>query len=100
MPLKGGSKLPSLFLIGGYRVYFWSNEGNEPVHVHMSRGKPTANSTKVWLTRSGGCILASNASRIPASDLNELLQVIAAQHAYICEKWKSFFMTDQLDFFC
>ncbi|MBR2744592.1 MAG: DUF4160 domain-containing protein [Clostridia bacterium] len=32
-------------------MYFWSNENNEPVHVHISKEKPTLNSTKVWLTQ-------------------------------------------------
>ena len=29
--------VPSLFKIGGYTVYFWSNENNEPIHVHVCR---------------------------------------------------------------
>lgn len=38
MPPREGSRLPSLFKIGGYRVFFWSNEGCEPVHVHVCKG--------------------------------------------------------------
>ncbi|WP_345788314.1 DUF4160 domain-containing protein [Desulfosporosinus orientis] len=34
--------MPSLFLIGEYLVYFWSNENNEPIHVHVGKGKPSA----------------------------------------------------------
>lgn len=49
-------------MVSGYKVYFWSNENNEPIHVHVSKGKPTSNGTKIWLTRTGGCILASNGS--------------------------------------
>ena len=97
---KGVCKLPSLFAIGGYRVFFWSNEGLEPVHVHVSLGSPSKNSAKVWLTESGGAILASNAAHIPRKDLNELLDVIAAQHAFICEEWKRFFLVDEVSFYC
>ncbi|MBQ8813590.1 MAG: DUF4160 domain-containing protein [Lachnospiraceae bacterium] len=32
--------MPSLFTVSGYKVYFWSNENNEPIHVHISKGKP------------------------------------------------------------
>ena len=46
--------------VSGYTVYFWSNENNEPIHVHVTKGKPTPNATKIWLTKSGGCIVASN----------------------------------------
>ena len=54
--------MPKLFTVSGYTVFFLSNENNEPIHVHVSKGKPTPNATKIWLTKSGGCILASNGS--------------------------------------
>ena len=72
--------MPSLFRIGGYLVYFWSNENFEPIHVDISKGKPNPNATKVWLTASGGCILANNSSKIPLKELNNILEVIAAQY--------------------
>ncbi|MBS4984786.1 DUF4160 domain-containing protein [Hungatella hathewayi] len=46
-------RLPSLFIVSGYKVYFWSNENNEPIHVHIAKGKPISNGTKLWLTKSG-----------------------------------------------
>lgn len=92
--------MPSLFLVGGYRVFFWSNENNEPVHVHVCKGTPSAGATKIWLTRQGGCIVAHNDSHIPAHALNELLDIIAAQHSFICRRWKEFFATDTVSFYC
>lgn len=38
--------MPKLFIVSGYIVYFWSNEEGEPIHVHVSKGKPTPNATK------------------------------------------------------
>ena len=35
----------------GYCIYFWSNENNEPIHVHISKGVQTENATKFWITR-------------------------------------------------
>ena len=92
--------MPNLFTVSGYKVYFWSNENQEPVHVHISKGKPTPNSTKVWLTRTGGCILASNGSRISQKELDEVMGIISAQFFLICAEWKKFFLTDELKFFC
>ena len=77
MPRVGESGLPSLFLIGGYRVFFWSNEAGEPVHVHVCKGTPSPDATKIWL-----------------------LEVIAAQHEFICAKWREFFAVEDIDFFC
>lgn len=49
-PRVGESGLPSLFLIGGYRVFFWSNEAGEPVHVHVRKGAPYARMTPTAYT--------------------------------------------------
>ena len=68
-------KLPSLFIIGKYRVFFWSKENDEPIHVHICSGKPTGNATKVWISSTGGCVLANNNSRIPEHELKKILEV-------------------------
>lgn len=94
------SRLPKLFTVSGYIVYFWSSEEGEPIHVHVSKGKPSDNATKIWLTRTGGCILASNGSKIPQKELNELMEFISAQFFMICAKWKEFFVTDTIKFYC
>ena len=92
--------MPNLFTVSGYKVYFWANENNEPVHVHISKGKPTANATKIWITRNGGCIVVHNGSGIPQRELNELMDFISAQFFFICREWKKFFVTDDLRFYC
>ena len=92
--------MPSLFTVSGYKIYFWSSENDEPIHVHVSKGQPSPNSTKIWLTREGGCILASNGSRIPQSELNKLMEFISAQFFFICAEWKKFFVIDEIRFYC
>lgn len=92
--------MPKLFIISGYVIFFWANENGEPIHVHIAKGKPGPNSTKVWLTKAGGCIVASNGSKIPDRTLNELLEIISAQFFFICSKWKEFFVTDTIKFYC
>ena len=51
--------MPQIFKIGPYSVYFWSNEGNplEPVHVHITEGRPYQNATKIWLTSGGSAVI-------------------------------------------
>jgi hypothetical protein len=92
--------LPSLFTVGSYRIFFWSNEAGEPIHVHVCKGKPSPNTTKVWLTSSGGCILANNGSNIPAHDLHELMEIIAAQSFMIRDAWERFFADDEVRYYC
>ena len=100
MPVREGSIVPSLFRVGGYLVFFWSNENGEPIHVHIVRGTPSPHTTKVWLTRSGKCIVANNASKIPQSDLTELLDIISAQFFLICQKWKEHFCVEEIRSYC
>ena len=93
-------KLPNLFTVSGYKVYFWSNENNEPIHVHVSKGKPVPNATKIWITRSGGCVLAGNGSHIPKKQLMELMEFISAQYFLICAVWKEHFATESIKYYC
>lgn len=92
--------MPSLFTVCGYRIFFWSNENNGPVHVHIAKGKPSPNATKIWLTRAGGCILANNRSQIPERELSELMEFISAQSFLICREWQNFFQEDTIRFYC
>ena len=89
--------------VAGYKIFFWSNEINEAIHVHISRGKLSQNSTKVWITKAGGCILCNNKSRIPNSDLNKLLNIISRHYFLIISKWKEYYHIDDIEdikFYC
>lgn len=52
--------MPNVFEAFGYSVYFWSLEGNplEPIHIHISKGVPSQNAPKFWLTKYGALIPA------------------------------------------
>ncbi len=93
------SRLPKIFSIHGYEIYFWSQENNEPIHVHVAKKIPSKNGTKLWLTADGGCIVANNNGKIPVHDLNEIMQIVSAQFFLICAKWKEHFKTDSISFY-
>ncbi len=61
-PEKEDLKMPQIFKVGSYLIYFWGNENMplEPIHVHISEGLPTSSATKVWITKTGNCVLANN----------------------------------------
>lgn len=92
--------MPQIFKIGAYLVYFWVNENDplEPVHVHISEGKPNPNATKIWITRSGGCLLQNYNSSIPERQLRAMMKIIEARSFEIIKKWKETFGT--LSFYC
>ena len=69
-------------------IYFWINEEVplEPVHVHVAKGKPTQNATKIWLTKEG-IKLDHNNSNIPSKDLKALLEFISENQSTIIRVW-------------
>jgi hypothetical protein len=92
--------MPQIFKIGSFWVYFWSNEGNplEPVHVHVSEGVPVANASKIWITRTGKCLLAHNNSHINPHVLQNILRIIEARNEEVVKKWRDYF--GEISFFC
>jgi hypothetical protein len=100
MPEVVVCRLPSLFTVSGYKVFFWSNENGEPIHVHISKGTPTPHATKIWLTKAGGCIVANNGSAISLNELNELLDIVSAQYFMICAEWKKHFVVEEIRYYC
>ena len=92
--------MPKLFKIGKYSIFFWSNEIGEPIHIHITSSHPSENSTKIWLTKNGGFILANNRSGIPQHDLNQLIDLLSVEYFYICSEWKKYFRVDDIDFYC
>ena len=70
----------------GYAIYFWMNENNEPPHVHVSKGKQTANATKFWIKRDG-VELAHNGSRIRRNELNKIEAYLLANQDTILAEW-------------
>ena len=92
--------MPQVFKVGSYHVYFWSDEEKplEPIHVHVSKGAPTRNATKIWITKNGKTLLCHNKSKIPPHILNDISEVLEARSFEIISKWQEYF--HQLSFYC
>lgn len=92
--------MPQVFRIGSYWVYFWANESDplEPVHVHVAEGSPSANATKIWITKAGKCYLCNNNSRIPEKTLKNIMDIIEARSDEVVDKWRKFFKKER--YFC
>ena len=86
--------MPQVFKIGSYWIYFWLDENMplEPVHVHVSQGKPVPNGTKIWITKNHRCSLAHNKSKIPPVILNNIIRIIEMRIPEIEKKLELFFI--------
>ena len=76
--------MPTILRIGGYRFFFYSNESNEPRHVHVQKVGMLA---KFWL---GPVALASN-SGFPAHELSKVKGMVMTHEQCFMEAWDEFF---------
>ncbi|MCD8077586.1 MAG: DUF4160 domain-containing protein, partial [Lachnospiraceae bacterium] len=92
--------MPQVFKIGGYWVYFWTNENKplEPVHVHVSKGNPSPNATKIWITGAGKCYLCNNNSKIPEHTLRNIMRIIEARNDEVLKLWQEYF--GEVTYYC
>ena len=94
--------MPQIFKIGSYSIYFWSNENRprEPVHVHVhvSKGRPVKNATKIWITKFMHCLVCNNNSKIPEHALNNIIEIIEKRAFEIVSEWQERF--GQISFYC
>ena len=70
----------------GYSFYFWSNENNEPVHIHVCKGKPSENSSKFWI-KSDEVIMEHNNAGIKAKDLKKIMKYLDLNKRDIVFEW-------------
>ncbi|MBR6906681.1 MAG: DUF4160 domain-containing protein, partial [Selenomonadaceae bacterium] len=70
----------------GYCIYFWVGDSEELVHVHVSKGNPSQDATKVWI-KANGIELAHNHSNIPSKDLKQLMTFINENKNKIIVQW-------------
>jgi hypothetical protein len=75
----------------GLTFFFWSNEssgrGLEPVHIHISKGSPSVNATKIWLKPDGTVEVDNNNSKLSEQELSKSLEYIKANYNTIVAEW-------------
>jgi hypothetical protein len=76
--------MPTILALKGYRFFFFSNESEEPVHIHVEFAGKYA---KFWLEPLE---LAKNVG-FRSGELRELRLVVMANKDYFKEKWDEFF---------
>ena len=81
--------MPQVCKILGYLIFFWSREENEPPHVHICKGKPHKDATKIWMEELPR--LEHNKSEIPAHDLNRIMQWLTINRDFVIAKWNEHF---------
>lgn len=91
--------LPNYFTFRGLKFYFWSNEGNEPIHVHIAPGRPSKSSTKFWLLANGKCKLANNNANLTKKQLKYVERFIELNFDDFLDTWKKFYSLSTVKFY-
>lgn len=90
--------MPNYFTYAGFKLYFWSNESEEPIHVHVSKGRPSSASTKFWLLSNGEPLLANNKAELSQKEIKLISRFISANCQEIDQAWKNFFRLDKVKY--
>ena len=67
--------------------YFYSNEGNEPTHIHCSKADAEA---KYWLDAEAFAITEAYAYGMSPADRRTVRSIIFQHFDYIIAEWKRF----------
>lgn len=76
--------MPTVLRRGGFRFYFYSNEPNEPAHVHIDRAGATA---KFWLAP----VALASAAGFNARELGALTRMVRDHQPELVEAWRGHF---------
>ena len=72
--------MPTILKIDGYRFFFFSNEGNEPMHVHVESAEQHA---KFWLHP----VALVDSVGYNGKELTRLRKIIEERAVFFMEKW-------------
>ena len=76
--------MPVVLRIGPYRLFFYSNENDEPPHIHVQRERALA---KFWLRP----VALASSTGFSARELTRLSRVVQENAALLVEAWNEFF---------
>jgi hypothetical protein len=79
--------MPTLFRVGSFRFFFYSNEGQprEPPHVHIDRDDSEA---KLWLRPD---VSVAYKDGFNARELNQSVRLVEVNRERIETTWNDFF---------
>ena len=77
--------MPTILLLNGFRFFFYSNENNEPIHVHIEKGSAEA---KIWLEPT---IEITYMFEFNNKEAKEIMDILAINYEQFKTKWNEFF---------
>jgi len=76
--------MPTVARVGAYRLFFFSNEGAEPPHIHVQRERYLA---KFWLEP----VALARVTGFRAVELRRIERLVASRREMILDAWREYF---------
>ena len=79
--------MPTILMLQGWRIYFYSNEGDEPIHVHCQKGDAEA---KYWINSDDFEAIEVYSYNMSPNDKRAIRRIIFTHFDYIIDEWNKF----------
>jgi hypothetical protein len=79
--------MPTILFLFGWRLFFYSNENKEPIHIHCQKA---GKECKFWLDTPNYDIITAYEYNIAPADRRLLRKIIFANFDYIVQEWKKY----------
>ena len=80
--------MPTVLYLLGWRLFFYANEGNEPIHIHAEKGDMEC---KFWLLVEEFEIKEEYSYNMTPASKKELKRLVYTNFDTIVDAWKIFF---------
>lgn len=80
--------MPTILYIYGWRLFFYANEGSEPIHIHAEKGDMEC---KYWLLIDEVEILETFSFNLNPASKREIKKIIYQHFDLVIESWNAFF---------
>ncbi|MDA3947725.1 MAG: DUF4160 domain-containing protein [Spirochaeta sp.] len=77
--------MPTILFLKGWRFFFYTNEGNEPPHIHVAKADAEG---KFWLDSECYDVPAAFAHNISPADLRFIRRTLLDHFDEFLESWK------------
>jgi hypothetical protein len=79
--------MPTILYMMGWRLFFYSGEQEEPIHIHAKKGDMDC---KYWLDQELFEIRSSFEYNMSPRDVREIKKIIFQNFDYIISEWNKF----------
>ncbi len=79
--------MPTILLITGWRFFFYSNENNEPIHIHCKKGDMEC---KYWLDTKNFDISEAFSYNMNSKNKREVKKIIFEYFEFIEKEWNKY----------